>query len=330
MNSSPKLTQRLVERRVLATEPFSLVDVGASNGIHQHWRHFGDSLQADAFEPLIKEVDRLNAIEPNPSVRYHARLVGCRHLDPAPDDVFSTDPHYRTSSVRAMELQHRDFIRDDVDQTHDGTMTTELIELDEFFAAQPADVDFVKVDTDGTDFAVLLGGRKLLSQAGPVGLAVEAPLVGCTHRHGNVFRHIDEYLQDLGYSLFSIEPRFYTRAALPKPFRWSAPWDTHAGQVRWADTLYFRDVCIPGYERRFHLTLSPHKLLKLCCAYEIFSYEDCAAEVLLTYRDRIQAVVDVDECLDLLTPPLPDGRVVTYREYIDFFEHNIEAFYSGN
>jgi hypothetical protein len=37
----------------------------------------------------------------------------------------------------------------------------------------------------------------------------------------------------------------------------------------------------------------------------------------------------VETCLDLLTPPLPDGRQVSYREYIAFFESNVEAFYSG-
>jgi hypothetical protein len=26
---------------------------------------------------------------------------------------------------------------------------------------------------------------------------------------------------------------------------------------------------------------------------------------------------------------LPDGRKVSYREYIDFFEKNVEAFFSG-
>ena len=46
-------------------------------------------------------------------------------------------------------------------------------------------------------------------------------------------------------------------------------------------------------------------------------------------RPAHEVVADVDRCLDLLTPPLPDGRQVPYREYIEFFEKNIEAFYSG-
>jgi hypothetical protein len=147
---------------------------------------------------------------------------------------------------------------------------------------------------------------------------------------GGIAPHWREFGGSLrGYSLFSIEPLFMTRAALPKPFRWSQPADTHAGQARWADTLFFRDVCIPGYEKHFNVVATPHKLLKLCCAYELFSFEDCAAEVPVQFRDRIQPVVEVDRCLDLLTPPLPGGQVVSYREYIEFFEGHVEAFYSG-
>src|ERR1017187_6216900 len=104
-NSSGKLTRYLVDLGIFRDEPFSLVDVGASGGIQPFWRQFGDSLRAVAFDPLIKEMERLNSIEPNPSVRYVASLVGYREMAKlTPSSLFSTDPHYRTSSVRAREL----------------------------------------------------------------------------------------------------------------------------------------------------------------------------------------------------------------------------------
>jgi hypothetical protein len=136
-------------------------------------------------------------------------------------------------------------------------------------------------------------------------------------------------LRDLGYSVFAIEPRFHTRAALPGMFRWNQFADTHTGRACWGNTLFFRDVCLPDYEKRFGIVLTPAKLLKLCCAHELFGFPDCAAEVLLKFRDRLQPQVNVDRCLDLLTPPLPDGRNVSYREYIEAFKKNPAAFYSG-
>jgi hypothetical protein len=72
--------------------------------------------------------------------------------------------------------------------------------------------------------------------------------------------------------------------------------------------------------------LTPVKLLKLACLYELFSVPDCAAEILVTHRDRLSPLVDVDRLLDLLTPPL-DGRPVSYREYLDAFEQDPARFY---
>ena len=327
LNPTPYLSHHLVAQNVLREQPFSLVDVGASGGIAEHWNTFGTALRAVGFDPLVSEVDRLNAAEPNPAVRYVAAFVGCRDLA-SPGEVFSLDFHNRTSSVRAQELLRCDYTSTYYDQTHEGTVTVDVVELDEYLAANPMDVDFVKVDTDTSDMAVLLGASKLLAGAGPVALALETNLVEVAYPNAHVLINVGAYLQGLGYSLFALDPRLYTRAALPRVFRWSGkPADTFAGQVRWADTLFCRDVCIPGYEARFGVNLTPHKLLKLCCAFELYGLEDCAAEVLLTFRDRLKPVVDVDRCLDLLTPPLPNGHKVSYREYIEVFEKNVGAFY---
>uniref|UniRef100_Q01PT5 Methyltransferase FkbM domain-containing protein n=1 Tax=Solibacter usitatus (strain Ellin6076) TaxID=234267 RepID=Q01PT5_SOLUE len=324
------MTRFVVNQGVLRDQPFSLVDVGASGGIEQHWRHFGSSLEAVGFDPLFSEVERLNKAEQNSRVRYVASRVGYRELPALTADAgFDADPYPRTSTVRAWEILNCNYTNTYFDQTHGGGLTSELIELDDFFEPDLDRVDFIKVDTDGDDFAVLLGARKLLSGTGPLGLAVETSLVGRMSPYANLFSNVDAYLRSLGYSVFAIEPRLHSRAALPRPFRWFQPADTHGGQSRWADTLFFRDVCLPGYEARFHVTLTAQKLLKLCCAFELFHLEDCAAEVLLKFRDRIRPLVDVDHCLDLLTPPLPDGRLVSYPEYIDSFEKNVARFYSG-
>ena len=324
------MTRYLSRSGAFANDPFSLLDIGARGGIDDRWRLFGESLQAVGFDPSFTEVERLNAMEPNPRVRYIAAYVGHRRMQGEGDDgTFSSDPISRTSSTHAFELQNRDSPRGAIVQSHEQTPAADLIEIDEFIRQNPCNVDFLKVDTDGSDFAVLRGARELLSGSGVMALAIEAPLVGCVCPDGNLFSNIDAYLQEMGYSVFSMEPRFYSRAALPKLFRWNQPADTHAGQCRWADTLFCRDVCIPGYEERFRLKLVPHMLLKLCCIFELFGLEDCAAEILVTFCDRIRHVVDVEHCLDLLTPALPDGRAVSYREYIDYFENNVEHFYSG-
>lgn len=323
------MTAHLVERGIFNNEPFSLVDVGASGGIEQHWRVFGGSLEAVGFDPLVDEVARLNSIEERPSVRYVASKVGCHQGAREGGDTFNNESYSRSSTVRAWELLRCNYTNTYFDQTHQGTVANDLVELDQFFPERPAKVDFIKVDTDCHDLEVLMGSRELLAGAGPLGLAVETLLIGPSCAQFNLYSHVDAYLRKFGFSVFAIDPKLHSRAALPKLFRWHQPADTHEGPARWADTLFFRDVCLSGYEEQFGLALTPFQLLKLCCAYEIYGLEDCAAEVLLCFRDRFQGLVETEHCLDLLTPPLPDGRMVSYREYITFFEKNIEAFYSG-
>jgi hypothetical protein len=58
----------------------------------------------------------------------------------------------------------------------------------------------------------------------------------------------------------------------------------------------------------------------------MFGFPDCAAEVLLKYRDRLRDMVNVDACLDLLTPPLR-GERLSYRQYNQKFEEDLGLFY---
>jgi len=332
IRTAPRLIDYLVGGGVLDAEPFSLVDVGASAGIASHWRLFGNALRAVGFDLLVGEVERLNQVEANPNVRYRAGRAGYR---PYPDLIanchgFSSDIQSRTSSQRALELMRRSH-EETYDQTHSGVVSTELVELDDYFlrSTGAANVDFVKTDADGHDYEVLLGARELLSKAPVLGLLVEAPFSGQLHGASTLFANIDVLLHSLGFSLFDLDLKRYSRAALPAQFRWRQPCETHSGQLNWADCLYLRDVGIAWYEEQWGIRLSPLKLLKLCCIHELHGLDDCAAEVLLKFRESIGGLVDVDVCLDLLTPALPDGRRVGYREYIQFFENNVQAFYSG-
>lgn len=328
-NPNPQMTFRLSEEGVFRDDPFSLVDIGASGGIEPHWRAFRDSLQAVGFDPLVDEIARLNSIERSPAIKYIASRVGCRAEVPEWRDHFNNEFYPRTSAARALELKQCDYVKSYIDQTHEGTVSSDLIELDEFFRDRPEKLDFIKIDTDGQDFQVLLGAGELLSRVGPIGLTVEALFVGQSYPHLNLFSHVDNLLRSRGYSLFAIDPVLYSRAALPRQFCGPKPINTTQGQLRWANTLFFRDVCLPGYEQTFKIILTPHKLLKLCCAFEMYGLEDCAAEVLIQFRERIQHLTDVDRCLNLLTPPLPNNMKVSYREYVSFFDTNVDAFYSG-
>ena len=326
MNWNPPLTSYLVQLGVLRDAPFCLVDVGASGGIDGYWEVFGDSLRAYGFDSLIKEVERLNAAAGTAGRRYYAYLVGDKNCE-IPRGVPDTQPFPRTSAARAMEITNCNYIRTHFDQTGAGLCATEMIELDRFFLRDhPADVDFIKVDTDGSDYQVLRGARELLAKGQVLGVAVECQFHGLVHDESNTFRNIDRLLTGLGFCLFDLELYRYSRAALPKPFVYRLPAQTEGGQVLAGDALYLRDAGRNDYETTWSTTLPMQKVLKLACLFEIFGLTDCAAELLLKYRTGIAGVLDLESCLDVLARPV-SGPWIPYREIMAKFERDPASFY---
>jgi hypothetical protein len=187
-------------------------------------------------------------------------------------------------------------------------------------------VDFIKIDTDGSDYQVLRGANEMLSTGKVLGIAVEGLFHGLVHAESSTFRNIDRLLTALGFSLFDLEVYRYSRAALPGPFVYRIPAQTQNGQVMWADALYLRDAGRPDYERDWPMALTPQKILKLACLFELFGLNDCAVELLMKYRADLDRLVDVGCYLDTLAPPI-NGKKLPYREYIRSFERNPESLY---
>lgn len=329
------MTKRILKSGVFCDSPFSLADVGASGGISRFWDVFGQDLRAYGFDSLIHEVERLNAAC-GPNRRYYAYRVGDSTYQP-PRGVPDSQPFPRTSAVRALELMKVNYETEYFDQSGSGQHTTEMIELDRFFLeAHPTDVDFIKIDTDGSDYQVLRGARRLLS-GGVLGVAIESQFHGLVHDESNTFRNIDRLLTAHGFSLFDLEVYRYSRAALPKLFTYNIPAQTVSGQVLWADAIYLRDFGKPDYESEWSIRFAPSKILKLACLFEIFGLQDCAAELLVKHRAAVAAIVDVDRCLDDLTPDdsvasswknLFAGRKrSSYSDYVRRFEQNPASFY---
>jgi FkbM family methyltransferase len=336
-NYSPALIKYLVSQNIFESEPFSLVDVGVSGDIDAYWKAFG-SFRAFGFDPLVKEVERLSALHKDDGQSFFSYLVGYKKYDQIfPPDLRNdrtripdTQPFGRTSSTRAQALAKVDYVRTYFDQTGAGIYATETIELDDFFLkAHPSNVDFIKIDTDGSDYQVLLGAQALLSERQVLGIAVESQFHGLVHDAANNFSNIDRLLRGLGFSLFDLEVYRYTRAALPKPFVYGIPAQTIDGQVLWGDALYLRDVGQERYESTWSMSFSSGKLLKLAALFELFGLGDCAAELLTNYGDRLAPAVDVERCLNLLTPPLR-GRQLSYRQYNQVFESDTKAFFPAS
>lgn len=326
LNPNPSLTTFLVNAGLFRSNPFCLVDVGASGGIDEYWNVFGDSLRAFGFDGLVSEMERLNQAAAKTDQHYYGLLVGDKGYVP-PQGVPDTQPFQRTSAAKAAEITSCNYAKTYFDKTGKAVYTREMIELDQFFLRDRSEsVDFIKIDTDGFDYQVLRGAREMLSRADVLGLGIECQFHGLVHEESNTFRNVDRFLTGLGYSLFDVEVHRYTRSALPRPFVYSIPAQTHGGQVLWGDALYLRDLGQKDYEANWGLQFSVEKITKLGCLFELFGLEDCAAELLLKYRAQLAPLLDVDASLDMLATEV-NGRRISYRKYFSAFERNPASFY---
>lgn len=324
----------VVSSSALAREPFVVIDVGASGGIAQHWRIFEPHLHAFGFDPLIKECARLNREERNEHVRYIDGYLGFDDYarlfppDVATDAVggWSNQPFARTSAARAQKMQNVSYdqwLNNDPEVIY----STRRSSIDAFFSDHPEEsVDFIKVDTDGSDYEVLNGATKVIEERKVLGFFVECQFHGITHPHSNLFANIDRFMRERGFSLFDMEFYRYTRGVLPGRFVWSIGAQTREGQVIWGDALYLRDAAAPGYEQRWAAALSPPKLLKLACLFEIYGMPDCAAELLLHYRQELDGLIDVQAALDLFTREIDPGAE-GFEKHNARFDQFPESFY---
>jgi FkbM family methyltransferase len=310
------MTRRLLRNLLFREEPFSIVDVGASGGIESHWSIFRPDLVAFAFEPLVNECVRLNAMEAGSRVRYFDCFVGADEngrLFPGgarerAHVVLGDNPWERSSAARARRLA---MLTPEVvysDPSSSPVLTDKRTTLDRFFAERPdAAIDFIKIDTDGHDYEVILGAKSVLQSRSVLGLFVECQFHGPVHPHSNIFSNIDRELRELGFTLFDIEVHRYTRGCLPGRFAYSIPAQTLTGQVLWGDALYMRDAAASDYAAHWGVDLSPRKLLKLACLFELYGMPDCAAELLVVQRESLEPLVDVQWCLDALAAEVDPG-----------------------
>ncbi|MBU6447030.1 MAG: FkbM family methyltransferase, partial [Verrucomicrobia bacterium] len=183
-------------------------------------------------------------------------------------------------------------------------------------------VDFIKVDTDGADYAVLRGAEKLLREGEVLGLYVESHFHGEAHPYANTFRNIDQFLVENGFSLFDLSTWRYTKAQLPGTFLYKLPAQTVTGQISWGDALYLKDLL---YMKNQGKQIPTSQIIKMACLQEIFGLPDCAAELLVAFRDQLSKVIDVDQCLNALARDMklhPD-----YNTHMKCFCNHQESFF---
>ena len=321
---------------------FMVVDVGCSGGIHPVWRGFGKRLKALGVDPNISEIQRLQKAETQEGVEYLNAFAGI-----APDHPFAIrkqgrgewnrSPWNRLSvfkSQQIIEAKAAELTTDQKtaanlwDRVELANKTATVILPDYLRQRAIADFDFLKIDIDGKDFDVLNSFDEALKDFSVLGVGIEVNFFGSELDTDNTFHNIDRFLKSRGFELFNLSLRRYSTGDLPSKYTYHLPAATEFGRLLQGDAVYMRDL---GAEMNEALAraLGAQKLLNLVCLFACFNLPDCAAEVLVKYRDVIAPAASVDTLLDRLTAQAQPGveQPLSYADWMNRFETEDRMFF---
>ena len=204
---------------------FTLVDVGTRGGIDPRWRPFADVL-------CVVAIDADEKAEPGDArgvARYELIRAAVGPSTGSANFYVTRDAGCSSTLRPNRELlaQFPDAERFDVV----NIMTVNPRPLDQIVREHDvAGVDFVKVDTQGSELSILAGSTAALASA--VGIEVEVEFLPL-YQGQPLFGEVDSFLRASGFELFDLNRVYWRRQARPAAGR---------GQLVFADALYLRSV----------------------------------------------------------------------------------------
>ena len=251
--------------------PLVLVDVGARGGLKKNWASASRHLRMLGFEPDANEYQRLADAgqASSPSRIFLNTALADRH---GPLQLHIA----RDAGLSSVFEPNRTFLDAFPDAKRFDIVDTRTVAADtldhQLRERSLTDVDFIKVDTQGSELLVLQGASDTLASA-MFGVEVEVEFAP-VYRDQPLFAEVDQYLRGRGYHLFDLRPVYWKRAV----GRYAGG---PRGQIAWADALYFRT---PSAFAATLASLPPDlarsKVLRALSISLLYGYSDLALDVM--------------------------------------------------
>lgn len=158
------------------------------------------------------------------------------------------------------------------------TIPMKTASLDEYLPSAGIDnVDFIELDTQGTELEILKGGEAFLRGA-TLGLKVEAEFCQF-YEEQPLFGDLDAFARDCGFLLFDLSRYRYRRQGTPLSIR-------TRGQVVYGHAVYLKDYRLLPEDAKFE------KGIKLCMIADYYGFLDYACEIALHLKGRAATVTE--------------------------------------
>ena len=253
--------------------PLTIIDIGARGGVQKRWKEILCQVPSKliGFEPDQEECVALNEWTPDNQLFIPAALSS-----EDGERIF-----YRTESVGNCSFYNPNaiFIRRFVPSPAykvNETLTIMTTTLDNALSKQQIkDVDFIKMDVEGSEVDIIVGGGKRTLQS-VFGIEVEV-WFNEIYQGQPLFSDVDFALREKGFRLFDVARSNFFKRAEGKHL--GGP----KGQLMTGDALYFRDLLTMNNKSVFW---TASKLVKCILILIAYGYYDYALEILEIARQR--------------------------------------------
>lgn len=270
-------------RLILSKDRIGFVDVGASGGLGPRWQQVADQLNYFMFEPDQRSYEGLQRTrEPN------RRIFPVALSDRPGERKFFL---CRKPQVSSYYPPNKEFLAHFLDGDRFDVIDETVLKadtLDNCLSAHRESIDFLKLDTQGSELDILKGGRQILDTS-LIGLEVEVEFC-LMYKNQPLFGDVCKYLSERGFEFFDFV----------NIYRWRREEsDTQFGQCVFADALYL----IPP--EALHRTLKERPADDPSANRKVRKYL-----AILAIYDRVDLM---PVCLDLFANFLSDSEKASVR-----------------
>lgn len=247
--------------------PIKIVDIGAADGLHKRWKKVEKHFQAFCFEPDERSYKKISSnkhiISKNIGL-YNKKGLLKIYLTKKPTCSSIYPPNEKF--INFFQNSNRFEVVKDIDIKVD-TLDNQLSLLN------TDDVDYIKLDTQGSELKILQGAKKTLNSVFGLRIEVEFNRI---YKRQPLFSDIDSFLNDYGFQLFDLNLSRWPRR------------NNERKQVIFADAIYFRSL-------DYFNNISKYKLLhaiSICLLFGFFGYASNISN--MAYKKNILSKTEND------------------------------------